>query len=121
MLGHELVVGNVDQQVFLQEALDLGVLRGDGHDLAGLGRKGDGGDEDAGFELVVGAVGDELLHDGHADGALFGAELDPDGAAFGNGVGVGGRGRGGELFNHGFRGAGGKLELGAAVGSVSSC
>lgn len=115
VLGHELVVGDVDQQIFLEEALDLGVLRGDRHDLAGLGGQRDGGDEDAGFELVIGAVGDEFLHDRDTDGTLLGAELDPDGAAFGSGVGVGGRGRGGELFDHGFGGTGGELKLGAAV------
>lgn len=45
----QLVVGDVDEEILLKEALDQGVLAGHGHDLAGLGGESDGGDENAGL------------------------------------------------------------------------
>jgi len=118
VLGHKLVVRNVDEQILLEKALNERELRGDGHDLAGLRGEGDGGNQNAGLEVVLGAVLDKLLHHANADRGLFRAELNPDRAALRLRVGVlRGRWRG-ELLDHCFAGASGELHLCAAGGKV---
>lgn len=111
---HQLVVRNVDQQVVLEEALNLGEVLHGGEGLASGGREGHGGHHDS--RLVV--VGDCVLckvADLRDTELLVGQELDPDGAAVGHGVWVGGCGGRGVLAEHGVAWAGGELEFGAAV------
>lgn len=77
VLGHELVMGDVDQQILLLKGLDDGGQH-DGDDLQGRGRDGCLGDEDAGVEIVLIDVLGKLSHLLDPDGRV-GAELDPDG------------------------------------------
>lgn len=96
--GDELVVGDVDEEVLLEEAFDAGKVL-DGHEaLAGRGGQGGVGDHDAGLVVVADDVGQELADAGHAEG-LVGDELDPDGAHVGDGFGVLRRRRGGVLLD----------------------
>lgn len=111
---HQLVVRNVDQQVVLEEALNLGQALDGSKRLAGGGRQRHGGHHDA--RLVV--VGDCVLckvADLRDAKLLVGQELDPDGAAVGHGVGVGGCDGRGVFAEHGVAWTGGELEFGAAV------
>jgi hypothetical protein len=111
---HQLVVSNVDQQVVLEEALNLGQVLDRGERLAGGGRQGHGGHHDA--RLVV--VGDCVLckvADLRDAKLLVRQKLDPDGAAVGHGVGVGGCGGRSVFAEHGVAGTGGELKFGAAV------
>lgn len=91
---HELVVGNVDKQVVLEEALNLGQRLDRSQRLARRGRQGHVGHHDA--RLVV--VGDDVLceiADLRDTERLVRQELDPDRAAVGRGIRVGvGGGRG---------------------------
>lgn len=93
MPGHKLVVSNVDQEIVLEKALNLGEILDAGEGLARRGGEGHVGDHYA--RLVV--VGDGVLCKG-ADLAdtelLVLQELDPDGTAVGDGVWVGRSGRG---------------------------
>lgn len=105
VLGHQLVVRDVDEQVVLQEALNLGQALEAGERLARRGRQGHVGDHDAALEVVVHHVLCEVadLRDAKRVGV---EELDVDGPAIGRRVGVGlGRGRRG-LAEHGFGRAG---------------
>lgn len=102
--GHELVVGNVDEQVVLEEALNLGEVLDRSERLAGGRGQGDVGDHDARLVVVGNGVLGKLADLGDAK-LLVGEELDPDGAAVGRRVRVGlGRGRG-VLAEHGVAGA----------------
>ena len=114
MLGHELVVGDVDEQVLLLEGLDH-ARQHSGDDLEGRGRDGDLGDEDAGHEVVgvhVLAEGPHLLD---ADGLVVG-EFHPNGPD-GRGSGVGE----GVLFDHERGGVGLEGEFAASFFHVLGC
>lgn len=111
--GHELVVGDVDEQVILEEALNLGEVLDRGERLARGGRQRHVRHHDT--RLVV--VGDGVLGklpDLRDAKLLVGEELDPDGAAVGHGVRVGVGGGGSVLAQHGVGRAGGELKLAAA-------
>lgn len=112
--GYELVVGNVDEQVVLEEALNLGEVLDGRERFAGRGGEGDVRDHDARLVVVGDGVLCELANLGHAK-LLVGQELDPDGTAVGDGVGVGvGRGRR-VLAEHRLGRAGRELQLSTAV------
>lgn len=111
---HELVVGDVDEQVVLEEALNLGEVLDAGEGLAGGGRQGHVGDHDARLVIVGDCVLCKLADLADAE-LLVRQELDPDGAAVGHGVRVGGCGGRGVFAEHGVAGTGGELEFGAAV------
>lgn len=120
MLGDQLVVGNIDKQVVLEETLDLGEGLDAGERLAGGGRQGNVGDHDARLVVVRDDVRRELADLAHAE-RLVGEELDPDGAAVRDWVGLVGRGWGGELSQHGLAGTGGELKLCAARCFAKRC
>lgn len=105
VLRNKLVVGNVYEQVILEEALNLGQGLYTGERLAGGGRKGNVGDHDASLVVVGDDVRRELADLAHAE-RLVGEELDPDGAAVWHWVGLVGSRWGGELSQHGFAGTG---------------
>lgn len=77
MLGHELMVGDVDEQILLLEGLNDGGQH-DGDDLQGGGRDGCLGDEDASVEIVLVDVLGKGAHLLDPDGRLR-AEFDPHG------------------------------------------
>lgn len=87
----KLVMGNVHEQIILEEALNLGEVLDAGEGLAGGGGEGLVCDHDAGSVVV----GDDILCEAadllDTEGFL-GEELDPDGAAVGGWVGVSGGG-----------------------------
>lgn len=111
--GHELVVGDVDEEVVLEEALNLGEVLDRGERLAGGGGEGHVGDHDARLVVVGDGVLGKLADLGHAK-LLVGEELDPDGAAVGGRVRVGVGGGRGVLAHHRVGRAGGELKLAAA-------
>lgn len=108
--GHELVVGDVDEEVGLEEALNLGEALDGLEGLAGGGGEGRVRDHDARLVAVGDDVARELADLAHAKVGL-GEELDPDGAAVGRRVRVGGRLGGQALAQHGFARVGGELKL----------
>lgn len=112
MAGHELVVGDVDQQVLLEEALDLGQVLDGGEGLACRGGQGAVGDHDSRLVLVGDDVLGEVADLTDAEGRVA-EELDPDGAAVGGGIGVGVGLWGGVFSEHGVAGASRELELAA--------
>lgn len=119
VLGHQLVLGDVDQQVLLEKGLEGGVDAGPGAHGPARGRGERGlGHEDADLVVVLGAEVGEFLHGAGTDATGLGAELDPDGAALGGRVGVGRGGRRGVLLDHVGGGAGGELHLAAAGKNV---
>ncbi len=114
--GDQFVVRNVDEQILLQEALDVRVRDGRSYYLAGLGAERHLGDEDSGLEVLRAAVLDELLDDADADRPCLLAELHPQRACFGRRLGIAGRRRWGELFDHGLAGTRRELHLRPATG-----
>lgn len=122
MLRHQLVPGDVDQQILLLEV--FADAPGDAAEQAHGGRR-DGRlrDEDAGVEVVLVdevVEGADLLR---ADAGRVGAEFDVDGAAVGLGVGVRFAGQGGIFGLHGFGGTRADFHFIAAVPdeTVSDC
>lgn len=105
---HELVVGDVDEEVVLQEAFDLGEVLHAGERLAGGGGEGHVRDHDAGLVVVGDGVLGKVADLGDAEGLVL-EELDPDGAAVGRRVRVGCRRRGCMLSEHRGGRAGGEL------------
>lgn len=114
MRGDQIVVGDVDEQVLEQEALERGEGAGGVDALARLRRQGADGDHDASLVTVGVHVGCETLDLFDTHGVLH-HELYPDTSAFWFGIRVGGCGRRGVFLHHQFGGTGGKGELGAAV------
>ena len=113
MSWDQLVMRNVYQEIVLEEALDFGEVFHAGEGLAGCWGQGDVGDHDAGFVVVGDGVFGELTDLTDTE-LLVGEEFDPDGAAVGDGIGVGfGCGRR-VLLEHGVAGTSGELKLGAA-------
>ena len=103
VLGHELVVGDVDEEVLLLERFD-DVGQHDGDDLQRGGRDAGLADENAGEEIVLGDVLGKGAHLLDPDGQL-GGEFDPDGADLRRGRRVSRRGERGVFGQHGRRGA----------------
>ena len=114
MARHELVVRDVDEQVLLDEALELGVALGDGDKLARRGGQRDARDEDPDAGVLAHDGLDEVFDLGHAH-VVGGDELHEDGAAVGFGVGVFGGSGGCEFADHGVAGTGGELEQLATI------
>lgn len=113
--GDEVVVGDVDQQVLEQEALDLGVGGGGADGLARLrGQRADG-NHNTGAEVARRHGLHELLDllDAHV---VLGHELDVDLAALGIGVRVRRRGRWCGFPDHLLAWAGGELKARTAAG-----
>ena len=102
MLGHELVVRDVDEQVLFLESLDDG-REDDGDDFERRGRDAGLADEDAGVEVVLADVLGEGAHLLDADGG-FGGEFDPDGADLGEWGRGRVRGQWGVFLEHAGRG-----------------
>lgn len=93
MAGHQLVMGDVDEQVFLEEPLDRRPLGKFGDLLLGGGRNVAAQNHHASSVVFVGAELGELAHGLCADAGVV-VELDPDSADVGLRIGViGGRGR----------------------------
>lgn len=100
MLGHELVMRDVDQQILLLEGLDDGGQH-DRDNLQGRGRDGCLRDEDSGVKVVLVDVLGKGPHLLDPDG-LLGAEFDPDGPDRRWGwIWIGRGGRGGVFLHHG--------------------
>ena len=116
------MVGDVDQQILLEERLDLGQVLDTGGGLAGGGGEGLVGDDDARLVVVGDDVLGELTELRRAEGLLV-EELDPDGTAVGRRLRVCGGGKGSVLSEHRVGWAGRELEFPAAVGciNVSPC
>lgn len=92
-------MGDVDEQVVLEEAFDLGEVLDADKGLARGGGERYVGDHDTGLVVVGDGVLGELTN--LTDTELFvGEELDPDGAAVGGGIGVGLGSRRSELPEH---------------------
>lgn len=108
------MVGDVDEQVLEQEALEGGESAGGVDALARLRRQGADGDHDAGLETVGVHVGGESLDLFDAHGVLH-HELDPNHSTFWFGIRVGGRGWWGVFLDHELGGTRGEGKLSAAV------
>lgn len=120
---HELVVRDVDEQIRLEEALDLGVGLDALECLARRGRERDGRHHDAKLVVVVNKKRRELA-DLRDTELLLVEELNPDGTDLGRRRLLhlaGGRvllGRGSVLANHGLARARGELQAVAVDGAV---
>lgn len=98
------MVGDVDEQVVLEEALDLGEVLDADERLARGGGERYVGDHDTGLVVVGDGVLGELTNLTNTE-LFIGEELDPDGAAVGGRIGVGlGSGRS-KLPEHGVAGS----------------
>lgn len=113
VLGHELVVGDVDEEILLLKRLDHGGQH-HGHDLHRRGGDGVLRHQDPRVEVVLADVLREGPHLLDPD-AFVRAELDPDGADRGWGRGrLRGGGEHAVFLDHGLRGARGEGHFFAA-------
>lgn len=115
MLGNQEVVGDVDEEVVFEEALELGYVFEAGEALARGGRESHVCYHDACLVVAGDDVSCEITDLLHAK-RLVGEELDPDGTAVGDGFGVGLGCGWGVFLEHRVAGARGEVEFCSAVG-----
>lgn len=119
MLGHQLMMGNVDQQVLLLERLD-NTRQHDRHNFKSGGRDGGLGDENPGVEVMLVDVLGKGAHLFYADRG-FGGEFNPNSADCGDGRRVGSSGEGRVFGHHGGCGFEGGGHFFAAEGGRQLC
>jgi hypothetical protein len=105
MFRHQLMLSNVDQQIFLQEDLDGTLLLDSSEAFEGGGGRGIDADHDAGVVVAVLDTVNERLRLLDTDRRV-GEELDPDRAAVGGRAGF----ERGVNFKHTLRGVGRETE-----------